>query len=93
MNHRRASDQLRSEQQKCVALSNAIRALHPRPDQESRENVIGHRDIFPARHHVRDYVSSDEYFMCSYADCLTDAQLDDMIDTLKQSKRPCASLQ
>jgi glucose-1-phosphate cytidylyltransferase len=46
------------------------------------ESNIGERLV-----KVRDYVSSDEYFMCSYADCLTDAPLDDMIDTLKRSKK------
>ncbi|TMJ53591.1 MAG: glucose-1-phosphate cytidylyltransferase [Alphaproteobacteria bacterium] len=46
------------------------------------ESKIGERLV-----KVRDYVSADEYFMCSYADCLTDAPLDDMVDTLKRSKK------
>ncbi|WP_291846048.1 sugar phosphate nucleotidyltransferase [Bradyrhizobium sp.] len=46
------------------------------------ESNIGERLV-----KVREHVASDEYFMCSYADCLTDAPLDDMIDTLKKSKK------
>jgi glucose-1-phosphate cytidylyltransferase len=46
------------------------------------ESNIGERLV-----KVRDHVASDEYFMCSYADCLTDAPLDDMIDTFKRSKK------
>jgi glucose-1-phosphate cytidylyltransferase len=36
---------------------------------------------------VREHVASDEYFMCSYADCLTDAPLDDMEEKLKRSNK------
>jgi glucose-1-phosphate cytidylyltransferase len=36
---------------------------------------------------VRDHFASDELFMCSYADCLTDAPLDDMIDNFKRSNK------
>jgi glucose-1-phosphate cytidylyltransferase len=46
------------------------------------ESNIGERLV-----KVRDHVASDEYFMCSYADCLTDAPLDDMIDSFKRSKK------
>jgi glucose-1-phosphate cytidylyltransferase len=46
------------------------------------ESNIGERLV-----KVRDYVASDEHFMCSYADCLTDAPLDDMIDSFKRSKK------
>lgn len=41
---------------------------------------------------VRDHVASDEYFMCSYADCLTDAPLDHMIETVKQSNKAMSFL-
>jgi glucose-1-phosphate cytidylyltransferase len=46
------------------------------------ESNIGERLV-----KVRDHVASDEYFMCSYADCLTDAPLDDMIDRFKRSEK------
>jgi glucose-1-phosphate cytidylyltransferase len=46
------------------------------------ESNIGERLV-----KVRDHVSSDDYFMCSYADCLTDAPLDDMIDRFKRSEK------
>jgi glucose-1-phosphate cytidylyltransferase len=36
---------------------------------------------------VREHLASEEMFMCSYADCLTDAPLDDMIDKFKQSNK------
>jgi glucose-1-phosphate cytidylyltransferase len=35
---------------------------------------------------VREHLGGDEYFMCSYADCLTDAPLNDMIDRFKKSE-------
>ena len=36
---------------------------------------------------VRDHLAPDDLFMCSYADCLTDAPLDVMIDNLKRRTR------
>jgi len=36
---------------------------------------------------VRDHLASDDMFMCSYADCLTDAPLDDMTDKFKRSDK------
>ncbi len=36
---------------------------------------------------VRDHLAPNDMFMCSYADCLTDAPLDDMTDKFKQSDK------
>jgi glucose-1-phosphate cytidylyltransferase len=36
---------------------------------------------------VRDHLASDDMFMCSYADCLTDAPLDNMINNFKRSDK------
>lgn len=36
---------------------------------------------------ARDHLARDEMFMCSYADCLTDAPLDDMTDKFKRSDK------
>jgi glucose-1-phosphate cytidylyltransferase len=36
---------------------------------------------------ARDHLGSDKMFMCSYADCLTDAPLDDMIDRFERSNK------
>jgi glucose-1-phosphate cytidylyltransferase len=36
---------------------------------------------------VREHIGNDEYFMCNYADCLTDAPLNDMTENLKAQKK------
>lgn len=46
------------------------------------ESNIGERLV-----RVRDHVAPDDLFLCSYADCLTDAPLNTMIDTLKSSDK------
>jgi len=46
------------------------------------ESNIGERLL-----RVRDHVADDDMFLCAYADCLTDAPLDKMIDRLAQSDK------
>jgi len=46
------------------------------------ESNIGERLV-----RVRDHVVTDDMFLCAYADCLTDAPLDSMIDRLAQSDK------
>jgi glucose-1-phosphate cytidylyltransferase len=46
------------------------------------ESNVGERLV-----RVRDHVAVDEMFLCAYADCLTDAPLDKMIDRLKRSDK------
>jgi len=46
------------------------------------ESNIGERLV-----RVRDHVAVDDMFLCAYADCLTDAPLDKMIDRLKRSDK------
>ena len=46
------------------------------------ESNIGERLV-----RVRDHVAADDMFLCAYADCLTDAPLDKMIDRLKRSDK------
>ena len=36
---------------------------------------------------VRPHLGNDEHFMCNYADCLTDAPLNDMVENLKRSRK------
>ena len=36
---------------------------------------------------VRDHLGDDEHFMCNYADCLTDAPLDKMIDGVRNTNK------
>jgi len=36
---------------------------------------------------VRPHLGDDEHFLCNYADCLTDAPLDKMVDSLVESKK------
>jgi glucose-1-phosphate cytidylyltransferase len=46
------------------------------------ESNIGERLL-----RVRQHLAPDDLFMCSYADCLTDAPLNDMIDKLERSNK------
>jgi len=46
------------------------------------ESNIGQRLL-----RARDHLAPNEMFMCSYADCLTDAPLDDMTDKFKRSDK------
>jgi len=46
------------------------------------ESNVGERLV-----RVRDHVAVDDMFLCAYADCLTDAPLDKMIDRLKRSDK------
>ena len=46
------------------------------------ESNIGQRLL-----RARDHLDPNEMFMCSYADCLTDAPLDDMTDKFKRSDK------